>query len=337
MTIDRVRLQSLIERERAAYEAAHPLSMAAAKGGGSMIGGVPMTWMGMWSGGFPLQLATAHGNRLTDLDGHSYVDFCLGDTGAMAGHSPAATVAAIHRRVDELGGITTMLPTEDAAWVADELARRFGLPQWSFSLTATDANRWAIRIARHVTGRPKILVHNHCYHGSVDETVAELGPSGEVIARPGNVGAPVALAETTRVVEINDLEALERELAFGDVAVVLIEPALTNIGIVLPDPGYHSAVRALTRRYGTLLAIDETPHLQRRPRRLHPGVGPRAGHRHGRQVDRRWHPRRRVRAERGAGRADPRLVRRRPGRRRRGRRDAGRQRAVDRGDAGDPG
>ncbi|BEP12990.1 aspartate aminotransferase family protein [Acidothermaceae bacterium B102] len=258
MTIDRARLQTLVQRERASYEAAHPLSMAAAKAGGSLISGVPMTWMAMWSGGFPLQLAGAHGNRLTDLDGHTYVDFCLGDTGAMAGHSPAATVAAIHRRIDELGGITTMLPTEDAAWVGDELARRFGLPQWSFALTATDANRWAIRIARHLTGRPKILVHNHCYHGSVDETVAEIGPDGSVIARPGNVGAPVELAVTTRVVEINDLEALERELAFGDVAVVLIEPALTNIGIVLPDDGYHAAVRELTRRYGTLLAIDET-------------------------------------------------------------------------------
>ena len=265
MTIDRARLQSLIQRERTAYEVGHPLSMAAAKGGGSMIGGVPMTWMSMWTGGFPLQLASAHGNRLTDIDSHTYVDFCLGDTGAMAGHSPAATIAAVHRRIDELGGITTMLPTEDAAWVADELTRRFDLPQWSFSLTATDANRWAIRIARHLTGRPKILVHNHCYHGSVDETVAEIGPSGEVIARPGNVGAPVALAETTRVVEINDLEALERELAFGDVAVVLIEPALTNIGIVLPDEGYHSAVRSLTRQYGTLLAIDETHTLSAGP------------------------------------------------------------------------
>ena len=212
----------------------------------------------MWAGGFPLQLATARGNRLTDIDGLFYVDFCLGDTGAMAGHSPDETVAAIKHRIEDLGGITTMLPTDDAAWVADELARRFGLPQWSFSLTATDANRWAIRIARHLTGRPKILVFNHCYHGSVDETVVELAADGSVIARPGNVGAPVDLAVTTRCVEFNDLEALERELAFGDVAVVLAEPALTNIGIVLPDPGYHEALRALTRQYGTLLAIDET-------------------------------------------------------------------------------
>jgi glutamate-1-semialdehyde 2,1-aminomutase len=258
MTIDRARLQSLIQRERASYTAGHPLSARAAEVGGSLLGGVPMTWMAMWSGGFPLQLATAGGNRLTDIDGHSYVDFCLGDTGAMAGHSPPATVAAVRRRIEEQGGITTMLPTEDAAWVGNELARRFGLPQWSFALTATDANRWAIRIARHLTGRPKILVYNHCYHGSVDETVAELGVDGRVVARPGNVGPPVDLAATTRVVEFNDLAALERELARGDVAVVLAEPALTNIGIVLPDDGYHAALRSLTRRYGTLLAIDET-------------------------------------------------------------------------------
>ena len=256
--IDRERLQSLIARERRSYEAGHPLSQASAGRTGSLISGVPMTWMAMWTGGFPLQLATAAGNRLTDVDGRTYVDFCLGDTGAMAGHSPEPTVRAVRRRIEELGGITTMLPTEDAAWVGDELARRFGLPRWSFSLTATDANRWAVRIARHVTGRSKILVYNHCYHGSVDETVVELDPTGDVIARPGNVGAPVELRVTTRCVEFNDLEALERELAFGDVAVVLAEPALTNIGIVLPDPGYHEALRALTRQYGTLLAIDET-------------------------------------------------------------------------------
>ena len=256
--VDRDRLQSLIVRERASYAAAHPLSRAAADNAGSLIGGVPMTWMAMWTGGFPLQLATARGNRLTDLDGHTYVDFCLGDTGAMAGHSPEPTVRAVRHRIEELGGITTMLPTEDAAWVGAELARRFGLPRWSFSLTATDANRWAIRIARHLTGRSKILVYNHCYHGSVDETVVELAADGSVIARPGNVGAPVDLSVTTRCVEFNDLTALERELAYGDVAVVLAEPALTNIGIVLPDPGYHEALRALTRQYGTLLAIDET-------------------------------------------------------------------------------
>jgi glutamate-1-semialdehyde 2,1-aminomutase len=184
------------------------------------------------------------------------VDLCLGDTGAMAGHGPEATLRAVERQLRR--GITHMLPTEDAIAAGDELRRRFGPRYWQFTLTATDANRFVIRLARHITGRSKIVVHNHCYHGSVDETFAVIGPDGEAVARQGNIGKPVALAETTRVVEINDLEALERELAAGDVAACLFEPALTNIGIVLPEPGYHEAVRELTRRYGTLLINDET-------------------------------------------------------------------------------
>src|SRR6266496_2667616 len=192
-----------------------------------------MTWMNKAPGGFPVYLAQARGARLTDLDGHDYVDLCLGDTAAMAGHSPEPVVKAVQLRYGEAGGATAMLPTEDAAWVASELARRFGVARWSFSLTATDANRWAIRLARLVTRRPKILVFNWCYHGSVDETLVTLSERGP-LAREGNVGAPVDPALTTRVVEFNDLDALDRELSYGDVACVLMEPALTNIGIVLP-------------------------------------------------------------------------------------------------------
>ena len=151
-----------------------------------------------------------------------------------------------------------MLPTEDAAWAGEELARRFGLPLWQFTLSATDANRFAIRICRAVTGRPKILVFNGCYHGTVDETFATLREDGSVGLRAGNVGPPVDPALTTKVVELNDLDALEAALAPGDVACVLAEPALTNIGIVLPEPGFHDALRELTRRTGTLLVIDET-------------------------------------------------------------------------------
>ncbi|HEY6693020.1 MAG TPA: transaminase [Solirubrobacteraceae bacterium] len=259
MTIDRSRLQRLLADERAAFAAAHPRSAGAyANAQPNLLGGVPMTWMNMAAGGFPLYLARARGARVTDIDDREYVDFALGDTGAMAGHSPRPTVEAIVRRVQDDGGITAMMPTSDAAWVGAELARRFGPPVWSFTLTATDANRWAIRLARQVTGRPKILVYAYCYHGSVDETFAVIGPDGRAVARPGNVGAPVDLAVTTRVVEFNDLEALERELAHEDVAVVLMEPALTNIGIVLPEPGYLEAVRRLTREHGTLLIDDET-------------------------------------------------------------------------------
>jgi glutamate-1-semialdehyde 2,1-aminomutase len=217
-----------------------------------------MTWMNKAAGRFPLYLDRARGARVRDIDGHEYVDFALGDTGAMAGHSPAPTAAAIARRVVDQGGITAMMPTENADWVAAELGRRFGVSQWSFTLTATDANRWAIRLARHVTARPRILVFAWCYHGSVDETFAVPGPDGLAVARPGNVGAPVALSETTRVVEWGDVAALERALGFGDVAAVLMEPALTNIGIVLPDPGFLDRVRDLTREHGTLLINDET-------------------------------------------------------------------------------
>jgi glutamate-1-semialdehyde 2,1-aminomutase len=256
--VDRERLGRLIERERVTYAGRHPASRDAfAAAGANLLGGVPMTWMRMWPGGFPLYLASAHGAWLTDIDGHEFIDFCLGDTGAMAGHSPAAVQAAVARRCGELGGATTMLPTPDAAWVAAELTRRFGPTHWSFTLTATDANRWAIRLARQVTRRPKILVFSYCYHGSVDETFIVLGPGGPQ-SREGNVGAPVDPRETTRVAEFNDLAGLERELAAGDVAVVLMEPALTNIGIVLPEPGYLDAVRELTRSSGTLLINDET-------------------------------------------------------------------------------
>jgi glutamate-1-semialdehyde 2,1-aminomutase len=214
-----------------------------------------MHWMAKWPGGFPLFVAEARGSRFTDVDGHEYVDFCLGDTGAMSGHAPAPTLRAIAEQ--SARGITTMLPSEDALWVAGELTRRFAVDRWQFALTATDANRFSIRLARHVTGRPKVLVFNWCYHGTVDEAFATL-ESGAVVARRGNLGPPVPLAETTRVVEWNDVDGLEAELRAGDVALVLTEPALTNVGIVHPDPGFHDALRALTRETGTLLAIDET-------------------------------------------------------------------------------
>ncbi|MDQ3615179.1 MAG: transaminase [Actinomycetota bacterium] len=256
--VDRSRLAALIERERRAYQNAHPRAEKLFASAGHLFGRVPMTWMGMWSGGFPLYLDRASGNRVIDVDGHEYVDFALGDTGAMAGHSPRATVQAVTERMDVLGGITTMLPTEDAEWVGAELTRRFGVPLWSFTLTATDANRWAVRLARLATGRPKILTFAYCYHGSVDETFALQGPDEKAVARPGNVGAPVPLHVTTRVAEFNDLASVEAQLASGDVAAILTEPALTNIGIVLPEPGFLEGLRALASRYGVLLMIDET-------------------------------------------------------------------------------
>jgi glutamate-1-semialdehyde 2,1-aminomutase len=256
--IDRNRLAALFEREKQTFEDTHPKSKAAYARAEHLFGRVPMTWMNKKAGAFPVYFESARGNRVRDIDGNEYIDFALGDTGAMAGHSAPEVVAAVTKRAGEQGGLTTMLPTEDAEWVGAELTRRFGMDRWSFSLTATDANRWVIRLVRALTGRSKILFHSYCYHGSVDESLIVVGPNGESMSRPGNVGEPVDVLETSRVAEFNDLEALERELANGDVAAVLIEPALTNIGIVLPEPGYHDGVRALTRKYGALLIIDET-------------------------------------------------------------------------------
>ena len=257
-SVDRARLTALLARETAASAARNPRSQAAYQRAEHLFGRVPMTWMNKSAGGFPLYLDGARGARVSDIDGHEYVDFCLGDTGAMAGHSPEAVADAVEQRYRVRGGATAMLPTEDAEWVGAELARRFGLPRWSFSLTATDANRWAIRLARAVIGRSKILVNSYCYHGSVDESLIVVGPDGRGASRPGNVGAPCEVTLTSRVAEFNDLVGLERELAHGDVAAVLMEPALTNIGIVLPEPGYLDGVRELTRRFGTLLINDET-------------------------------------------------------------------------------
>jgi glutamate-1-semialdehyde 2,1-aminomutase len=257
-TFGRGHLGELIKREAMLHRVNFPASWDAYSAArDSLLAGVPMTWMRMWSGGYPLTFAAASGARLFDIDGNEFIDFCLGDTGAMAGHSPVAVQAAIATRFGEAGGATTMLPTLDGSWVGAELARRFGLPLWSFTLTATDANRWAIRLARQITRRPKILVFSYCYHGSVDESFIVLTPDGPR-SRPGNVGPPVDPRETTRVAEFNDVAGLAAELAHGDVAAVLMEPALTNIGIVLPEPGYLQAVRELTRQHGTLLINDET-------------------------------------------------------------------------------
>ncbi|HWX91032.1 MAG TPA: aspartate aminotransferase family protein [Terriglobales bacterium] len=254
--IDRQRMKSLMEREQQKFVAERPNSAALfERARKSLLGGVPMNWMAKWAGAFPPFVREARGSEFFDVDGHRYVDFCLGDTGAMTGHSPSATVSAVEQQARR--GITLMLPSEDAIVVGEELRKRFGLPYWQFALTATDANRFAIRLARHITSRPKILVFNWCYHGTVDETFVTLKDGAEQ-PRRGNIGPPVDPAVTTRVVEFNDVAALEAGLAGKDVACVLAEPALTNVGIVLPEPGYHQALREVTRKHGTLLLIDET-------------------------------------------------------------------------------
>jgi glutamate-1-semialdehyde 2,1-aminomutase len=222
----------------------------------SMPNGVPMSWMSKWPGAYPVFVEEAKGASFVDVDGNTYIDFCLGDTGSMTGHSPDATVSAIREQVGR--GLSAMLPTKDAAVVSTELAKRFGVALWQFTVSATDANRHVIRYARLITKKSKIIVIDRCYHGSVDETFATLDASGKTVSREGNIGAPVELDKTTRVVPFNDLDAMEKALQQNDVAAILMEPAMTNVGIVLPLDGYLKAVEKLAKEFGAKLIIDET-------------------------------------------------------------------------------
>ncbi len=258
------RLTALTAREATRFVESHPRSRALyERANRSLVGGVPMQWMVEWAGAFPVFAKEARGVRIVDVDDNAYLDFCLGDTGAMFGHAPQPVAAAVADQARR--GLTFMLPTEDAVVVAEDLARRFGLPYWQIAMTATDANRFALRLAREITGRPKILVFEGCYHGTVDETIATC-QDGVVVSRSGNIGPQVDPGRTTRVVEFNDLDALDRALGAGDVACVLAEPALTNhSGIVLPEPGYHRDLRDVTRRHDVLLIIDETHTISSGP------------------------------------------------------------------------
>jgi glutamate-1-semialdehyde 2,1-aminomutase len=266
MPVDRARVNEVLQAELRRFADTHAGSRARFEDARrSLLGGVPMTWMSKWAGGHPVFVDRAVGAEIADVDGNRYIDFALGDTGAMAGHSPAPLVEAVSRRLGDLGGATVMLPTQDGTWVGDELASRFGMPLWSFSLTATDANRWALRLCRAITGRPYVLVFSHCYHGTVDETFVTVDLGGRPRSRAGNVGPAVDPTLTTRVCEFNDPEAVERLLADEQVACVLTEPALTNIGIVLPEDGFLEGLRAACDRTGTLLIIDETHTLSAGP------------------------------------------------------------------------
>jgi glutamate-1-semialdehyde 2,1-aminomutase len=255
-TINRTKAQQLFEQEQTTFKQTHPRSLELYhRAKNSLLAGVPMHWMTRWPGGFPLFVAEAKGTTFKDVDGLEYIDLCLGDTGAMTGHAPDAVKPVILKQLSK--GITTMLPSENALWVAEELQRRFGLKYWQFALTATDANRFSLRLARAVTQRPKILVYNGCYHGTVDEAYISL-IEGKAQSRAGNIGPQIDPTLTSKVIEWNDVDALEQALKPGDVAAVLAEPVMTNVGIIQPELGYHNALRELTRKYGTLLIIDET-------------------------------------------------------------------------------
>jgi glutamate-1-semialdehyde 2,1-aminomutase len=249
-------VEAMLAREKALFLQRNPKSRSLAdQAAKHWLRGVPMHWMVDWGTPFPLFIDHASGVDLTDADGNSYVDFCLGDTGAMFGHSPEPIAETLREASHD--GYTTMLPSSDATAVGALLADRFGLPFWQVTATASDANRSVLRWCRAVTGRQKLLVFNGCYHGAVDETFVGL-EAGKQRPDPALIGEPRDLNELTKVVEFNDVAALESALAPGDVACVLAEPVMTNVGMVLPDDGFHAALRALTRRTGTLLVIDET-------------------------------------------------------------------------------
>jgi glutamate-1-semialdehyde 2,1-aminomutase len=250
-------LQTMLDRELAAFAQLHPGSRESfAQGQSHYLYGAPSHWMRRWAGGFPLAVREAHGAHLTCVDGIDYADFCLGDTGGMCGHGHPAIAEAVATQLAR--GATLMLPTPDAAWVGDELTRRFGLPYWGFTTSASDANRAVVRMARMVTGREKVLVFNGCYHGSVEEAHVALSEDGRMEMRNGIHANAVDHARVSKVIEFNDVSALEAALAPQDVACVLAEPFMTNYGMIAPAPGFLDALRELTRRTGTLLVLDET-------------------------------------------------------------------------------
>lgn len=249
-------LQHLMQRETDFFTAQHSqCAQLAEQAKQHLYQGVPMHWMSDWPTPFPLFVSKALGAEFWDMEGQRYADFCLGDTGAMFGHAPAPVAQAINTHASQ--GYTTMLPSLEAIQVGEALSQRFGLPYWQVATTATDANRWALRWARAVTERSIIVVFDGCYHGTVDETMVRLH-QGKTVHRTGLMGQALDLTQYMRVVEFNNLPALANALATNDVAAVLCEPAMTNIGMVLPDEGFHTELRRLTREHGTLLIIDET-------------------------------------------------------------------------------
>jgi len=254
--VDAARVRALAEAERAHYATHNRASQALAQRASEhLMFGVPLHWMNDWATPFPLHVGAARGARLIDVDGHERIDFCLGDTGAMFGHSPPAVTAALQAQAAR--GLTTMLPGEDALAVAELLAERFGLPRWQFAMTASDANRFVLRWLRAATGRRVLLVFNGCYHGTVDDVFVDL-VDGQPRQRPSLLGQVHDLTTTTRVVEFNDLDALAAALAPGDVACVLAEPVMTNIGMVVPEPGFWPQAIELIHRHGAKLVMDET-------------------------------------------------------------------------------
>ncbi|MFN3281493.1 MAG: aspartate aminotransferase family protein [Tabrizicola sp.] len=250
------RLAAFAAREAATYAKSRPKAAKALETGARhFLGGVPMHWMADWPMPHLPLVAKAHGARIEDIDGITLDDFCLGDTGSMFGHSPRPVARAIRHQARR--GLTYMLPTEAALEAGRLLTERFGPFRWQIATTATDANRFALRVARAITGRPKVLVFNGCYHGTVDDTFVVL-ENGRTVNAPGLLGQVNDLSQTAVACEFNDLAGVEAALARGDVAAILTEPVMTNSCMVLPHAGFHDGLRQLSLKYGALLILDET-------------------------------------------------------------------------------
>ena len=258
--------KQLIQAERERYIALHPHSIAlSTRANQHFLYGVPMHWMSDWGTPVPLFVESASGAHFTCADNIDYSDFCLGDTGAMFGHSPPAVANAIKNQADK--GYTTMLPSALAANTGAALAATFNCPIWQLATTATDANRFVLRWARAVTNRKKVLVFDGCYHGTVDDAMVDMAlgddsmldtVDGKNINRQSLLGQVQDLTQHSTSVPFNDLTAVENALKSNEFAALLTEPALTNCGMVLPADGFIQGLRALCTKYKTLLILDET-------------------------------------------------------------------------------
>jgi glutamate-1-semialdehyde 2,1-aminomutase len=248
-------IAALRDRETARFIAGNPKSQAQFAATTGWFQGVPFHWMLDWPSPFPIVAAHATAAKLTSIDGQEFDDFCLGDTASMFGHSPPALASALAAQAEQ--GLSYMLPTAKGAEVADMLAQMFALPHWQVTTTASEANRAVIRWCRGITGRSKILIFNGCYHGAVDDVFVDLR-GGQAVNRPSLIGQVQDILPTTTVIEFNDEAALEAALRQGDIACVLAEPMMTNIGMVRDAPGYLNTLRRLCSETGTLLIFDET-------------------------------------------------------------------------------
>jgi glutamate-1-semialdehyde 2,1-aminomutase len=255
--LSRERLRAIRERELARFAELRPRGMQLLEQAkANMPNGVPMAWMATLYDHPPIVVERGSGARFEDVDGNTYLDFNLADTSMFTGHGAEPLARAARDRV--AAGSQFLLPTEDADEVAAELGTRFGLPSWQFTLSATQANTEAIRVARAVTGRSRVLMFDGKYHGHADELIGEL--HGEQVV-PEGLGVPPEATRHVRMVQYNDLEAVERELERGVVACVLAEAAVTNTGVIQPAEGFHAGLRRLTTEAGALLVIDETHTL----------------------------------------------------------------------------